>query len=177
MTKNNMYMITIGLLWFAFGYAVQGLDAAAVLFASGAAVLALGMNRTPAWKEHIRKACLPVFVTLILFHISGLNELFPALAAVASANILANIWFLENGTDDLKQGIRFVEITAAVMIFLALAVPANVIAEMVPDRQTAFLDLILLLSVIFLPELWPCAVSRLNPMVSRLFSRRHRTQE
>ncbi|MBR3356341.1 MAG: hypothetical protein IKG46_00625 [Solobacterium sp.] len=151
MDRNTFFMIDTGILWFAFGYALKGLDAAAVFFAVFAAVLAWMVNTRIPGRKKALDGILPVFTGLILLHISGLKDLFGSLPAVVICNILTCRWFLLQGTSDLRMGLRIEFYVMLGMLVLALAVPTNIIAEMIPDGRRAFADLILLLGLIFVP--------------------------
>ena len=177
MTRNSMFMITEGLLWFAFGYAVQGMNDAALFFTVCAVVIAAGVHIGVPWKPLAAKACAAVFTALAVLHVSGLKDLFPTLPVAVTGNILAGIWFLENGTEDLKQGLRIALIVTVVMFFLALAIPANAVAEMIPDGQRAFADLILLLLLIFIPGIYPCLFRMVRRTCPQIPAGNRTTQE
>ena len=151
MNRNTFFMISTGILWFAFGYALKGYHAAAIFFGLFAAGLAWTVNtKTPARKKAVA-GILPVFAGLFLLHISGMKDLFASLPVVAACNILSCRWFLEEGTSDLRMGLRIQFYVLLAMLALSLAMPTNLIAEMIPDGRRAFADLILLLGVIFIP--------------------------
>lgn len=153
MNRNRMYMIAAGTLWFAFGYALKGYDAAAVCTALIAAGTAAAANRDVRFRDLAWQACLPAFAALILLHMSGLRHLFASLPAVVLANIVTKRWFLENGTRGVRDGLRIEFYVMTGMLVLALAMPVNLISEMIPDPKRAFADLILLLGLIFAPSM------------------------
>lgn len=103
MEKKTKYMIIETLVIFAYAYAIQGYDAAAIFISVFAIMMTIECQKKPQIIRAFKTLLLPVLIIVIMDGVTGMLTKMPSLFAPVIASVFCPLAFHHNSPTVMKS--------------------------------------------------------------------------